>query len=104
MPNSVIKSFAKKTGKTVSEIESLWDKADTIAKDKGISDSDKYAYIVGILKNMLSIDEDFVISVGGDAALNAGFPESGNTGSFAPKIGKVQKRKYTFRDYLNDRK
>lgn len=105
MPNSIIQSFAKKTGKSVSDVEALWKKAEDIAsKNSDIDGGEaKYAYIVGILKKMLSIDEDFAIGVGDGAALDAGFPESGNFGSFAPKIGKTQKRKYSFRDYIKDR-
>lgn len=104
MPNSLVKSFAKKTGKSIPEVESLWNKAEDIAsKNSDINGEAKYAYIVGILKKMLSIEEDFGIGVGGGAALDQGVPESGNIGSFANKIGKIQKRKYSFKDYLRDK-
>jgi hypothetical protein len=105
MPNNVVRSFAKKSGKTVDEVEVLWKNAEDIAsKNSDIDGEAKYAYIVGILKKMLSIDEDFGISVSGPAALDQGVPESGNSGVFANKIDKIQKRKYSFRDYIKDRK
>ena len=103
MPNSLVQSFAKKSGKSVQEVEKLWTKAKDIAKEKGLDDADVYAYTVGILKKILSISEDFAIGVDGPAALDQGFPESGDIGSFAPKMGKTQKRKYSFRDYLKDK-
>lgn len=103
MPNSLIKSFAKKSGKTIPEVEKLWNKAQDMAKEKGLEDDNMYAYIVGILKKMLSIEEDFSIGVSGSAALDQGFPAPGNSGVFADKIGKTQKRKYCFKDYLKDK-
>lgn len=58
MPNSIIKSFAKKYGKTTKELEDLWDKAARLAIKKGIAkDSESmYAYTTGILKRMLKKD------------------------------------------------
>ena len=55
MPISIIKSFAKKTNKTSQEIENLWKRAKKEAKAMGMEN--KYDYIVGILKNMLGLDE-----------------------------------------------
>lgn len=103
MPNSLVQSFAKKSGKSLEEVEKLWNKVEDIAKEKGLEDEYMYAYTVGILKKMLSISEDFAIGVDGPAALDAGVPESGNTGVFANKIGKTQKRKYSFKDFLKDK-
>jgi len=103
MPNSLIKSFAKKSGKTIPEVEKLWNKAQDMAKEKGLEDDNMYAYTVGILKKMLSIEEDFSIGVSGSAALDQGFPAPGNPGVFADKIGKTRKRKYCFKDYLKDK-
>lgn len=57
MPAPIIKSFAEKSGKTEKEVEELWDKAKEIAKESN-RDED-YAYIVGILKKMLRINETF---------------------------------------------
>lgn len=58
MPNSIVKSFADKTGKTVQEVEKLWDGAKELAKKDGRKESDKdfYPYVTGILKNMLKLE------------------------------------------------
>jgi hypothetical protein len=58
----IIKSLAKKSGRTVKEVEDLWDKAADIAKEDGFEG--EYDYVVGILKKMLKINE----SVGSSAA------------------------------------
>jgi len=55
MPNNVVQSFAKKSGKSIEEIERLWQKAKAIAAEEGHVED--YAYITGILKKMLSIKE-----------------------------------------------
>jgi len=58
MPNTIIKSFSKKSGKSIQEVEKLWDKAKALAKEKMPEDDEKfYAYVTSILKNMLSINE-----------------------------------------------
>ncbi len=60
MPNNIIKSFAEKSGKSVKEVEKLWNKAKAIAKESDIPETDKdkfYSYVTGILKKMLSIKE-----------------------------------------------
>lgn len=55
MPNSIVKSFSKKYGKSVKELETLWDKAARLAIKKGLAkDSDSmYAYTTGIFKKMV---------------------------------------------------
>lgn len=62
MPSSVVKSLAKETNKSISEVEKLWDKAKKIVSDeyKDVKkDSDKYYQLVtGTLKNMLNIKEE----------------------------------------------
>ena len=55
MPNAVINSFAEKTGKSVAEVDKLWNKAKEIAKEAG--ESENYAYITGIVKKMLGLNE-----------------------------------------------
>ncbi len=54
----LVKAFADKTGKSVQEVESAWEKAKSIAKQQGKNESDDgfYAYVVGILKKSLKID------------------------------------------------
>lgn len=55
MPAPLIKSFAQKTGKSQDAVEKLWSKAKAIAKEEGHNKD--YAYIVGILKKMLGLNE-----------------------------------------------
>lgn len=97
MPNAVVQSFAQKSGKTTAEVETLWKKAEAITNQSDVAVDDKYAYLVGVLKKMLKL-EDFGIGVAAPAALNVGMPstEPENSGVFAPKIGdgKIQKRKH----------
>ena len=52
MPNTVIQSFAKKSGKSEEEIEKIWDEL----KDQY---NDNYEAIVGTLKKILKINENF---------------------------------------------
>ena len=52
MPNAVIQSFAKKSGKSEEEIEKIWDEL----KDQY---NDNYGAIVGTLKKILKINENF---------------------------------------------
>lgn len=53
MPGNIVKSFAKKTGKTKEEVEKLWNKAKAIAAKAGRAED--YAYIVSMLKRMLKL-------------------------------------------------
>jgi uncharacterized membrane protein len=54
MPTNTIKSFAKKTNKKVAEVEKMWSKAKAIAKSEGKGNN--FAYITGVLKNMLKLE------------------------------------------------
>lgn len=56
MPSSIVLSFAKQTNKSVEEVEELWNKAKEIAKEQG--QENNYAYITGILKKMLGLNEN----------------------------------------------
>lgn len=58
MPSSIIKSFAKKTGKSTDEVEKLWDKASDLAIKKGLTKDTNnfFAYTTGILKRMLKLE------------------------------------------------
>jgi hypothetical protein len=96
MPASIIKSFAKKTGKSVSEIEKKWQEAKKIAASMG--KKEEYDYIVGILKNILGINESIT-----DIFLKSGknFKEfyeeitSSDLGELPenPPVGSFKKRK-----------
>lgn len=60
MPSNIVKSYAKKTGKKVSEVESLWNRAEEIVKDEYENievGSDRYYSLVnGTLKKMLKLE------------------------------------------------
>jgi len=87
MPANVIKSFAQETGKSAEEVEKLWDKAKEIAKDEG--QDENYAYITGILKKMLKINET-VLS--GDLGTHP------DTALF--KSPKKKKKRMSFKEYV----
>jgi len=61
MPIDVIKSFSKKTGKSVNELEKLWKKAKAIAKEEG--HEEEYDYIMGIFKKMIGIKEHYTLNI-----------------------------------------
>jgi len=66
MPDNIVKSFADKSGKSVDEVETLWDKAKKITKDQYDVDVDSdrfYQITTGMLKNMLGIEEKFNIDL-----------------------------------------
>lgn len=52
MPSTMIKNFSKKSGKTEEEVEKIWDK---LKKEY----PDNYEVIVGTLKKILKINENF---------------------------------------------
>ena len=61
MPNATVKSFAEKSGKSIEEVDELWDKAKSIA-DK-LKHVDKYSeqyyvYVTGTLKRMSNIEDE----------------------------------------------
>ena len=63
MPSPYVNSLSKETGKSVAEIEKLWNKAkeitaDTFGKPEDSFGSKEYKYTVGIVKNMLGINEN----------------------------------------------
>lgn len=55
MPANIVKSFADKSGKSIQEVEKLWNKAKAVAADEG--QKENYAFITGILKKMLGLNE-----------------------------------------------
>lgn len=63
MPSGFVRKLSKETGKSVREIEKLWDRAREIAseefgKNPDAFGSKEYAYMNGIVKNMLGLDEE----------------------------------------------
>lgn len=69
MPTPALKSFAQQSGKSVGEVERLWKKAKAVAQDMGKGDN--YAYITGVLKSMLDLDEQRVYTLLGQAYAEA---------------------------------
>ena len=65
MPSSVVKSFAKKAGKSEEEVEKLWNDTKSIVKKDYPDievDSDNYFQLVtGILKKRLSAQMQVII-------------------------------------------
>lgn len=62
MPAALVKSIAKESGKSVAEVEKLWDKAKELAKEQGRSEDseDFYPYVVGILKKMTGMGQNVI--------------------------------------------
>lgn len=62
MPNNIVKSFAEKSGKSVKEVERLWDKAKELVKDEYPDTTEGseefYQLVIGILKKMCSIKSE----------------------------------------------
>lgn len=56
MPAVILKTFAKRTGKSAAEVEKLWNKAKARAAKEGRPKD--WAYITGILKRMLGIKQE----------------------------------------------
>jgi len=58
MPNNLIKSFAKRTGKSVTDLEEMWNELSKQAEKEGKSGNDKYQFIVGVMKKNLKIEQE----------------------------------------------
>ena len=67
MPAELVKSFAKKTGKSVSEVEEKWKEAKASVKKSNpelSEDDDKFwEFVVGRLKKMLGIKENRIENI-----------------------------------------
>lgn len=78
MPANVVVSFADKTGKSVGDVEKLWDKAQDIVKKEYPDvepESEKFfALVTGILKKMLKIESTASTTV---TTANVGTGQSG---------------------------
>ena len=69
MPNSIVKSFAEKTGKSISEVEAEWDEAkETVNKKISETDEKFYPTVVALLKKKLQINEEVAGTVSTDIA------------------------------------
>lgn len=65
MPSPYVKKLSQETGKSEKEIEKLWKKAKEIASEEfGKTEDDfgnkEYAYVTGIVKKMLGVDESIL--------------------------------------------
>ena len=60
MPSGIIKSFAKKSGKSKKEVDKMWQKIKASLIDQGHSEKDKefYPLLVGSLKKSLKLNEE----------------------------------------------
>ena len=66
MPTPLIKSLADKSGKSVSEVEKLWNKAKEITKSEynlSPGNDNYYSTTVGILKKMLKLKESLILEI-----------------------------------------
>jgi hypothetical protein len=61
MPNNMVKSFAKRTGHSVADVESKWSEAKRSVTDGGTPETHKLFYpkVVTTLKRMLGMKEEF---------------------------------------------
>lgn len=58
MPNAVVKSYAKKIGKSAAHVEEWWEEAKEQAAKKFKKGSPRYwAYVNGIVKRRAGLDE-----------------------------------------------
>ena len=58
MPNSIIKSYAKKTGKSIEDIEKIWNQAKTEAASKFDSENGSFwAYVNATTRAKLGLKE-----------------------------------------------
>lgn len=110
MPNSVIQSFSKKSGKPVSTIERMWDDiVDGVSKNMDTEDDAFYGTVVTQLKKKLGLDKKLnnnkTSIVSGPSSVSENFTQGlaasnvdysnnvpGN-GVYAPKFGTVKKKK-----------
>lgn len=65
MPSNIVKSFAKKSDKSIKQVEKMWDEAQDIVKKQNpkIKKSSKkyYPLVVGVLKKMLKLNESQMV-------------------------------------------
>ncbi len=60
MPNPIIKSFAKKSGKTESEVDSVWNETkEEVSKSKDKSDPQFWSLVNSIVQKKLGISKRF---------------------------------------------
>ena len=110
MPNSVIQSFSKKSGKPVSTVEKMWnDIVNGVSKKIDTEDDAFYGTVVSQLKKKLGLDKKDTTKnpsiITGPSAVSENFTQGlaatnvdysnnapGN-GSYAPKFGTIKRKK-----------
>lgn len=75
MPTPQLKTFAQQSGKSLPEVEKLWQKAKKIADEMG--EGNNYAYVTGVLQSMLGLDEQSVRHLVGAAYSEAVMADDG---------------------------
>jgi len=63
MPDQTLKSFAKRVGKSIEEVEDAWLKAKEIAKDEKLNpkDGEKYwSFVMGMTKKLLGVKQESI--------------------------------------------
>lgn len=81
MPSSIVLSFAKKTGKSVAEIEKKWEEAkEAVKKSTSESQPKFYPEVVTVLKKMLHINESgMTLPPTGGGGINGSIYTSNNS-------------------------
>ena len=110
MPNSVIQSFSKKSGKPVSTVEKMWnDIVNGVSKKIDTEDDAFYGTVVTQLKKKLGLDKKDTTKkpsiITGPSAVSENFTQGladsnvnysnnapGN-GSYVPKFGSIKRKK-----------
>ena len=110
MPNSVIQSFSKKSGKPVSTVEKMWnDIVNGVSKKIDTEDDAFYGTVVTQLKKKLGLDKKDTTKkpsiITGPSAVDENFTQGltdsnvnysnnapGN-GSYVPKFGSIKRKK-----------
>lgn len=59
MPNNVVKSFSDRTGKSESEIESIWKATEAQVKKEYPDKEDIYGLVTSIVKKKIGLKEDW---------------------------------------------
>lgn len=102
MPNPIMKSFAKQSGKKTKTVEKLWKKCEKLVKKEYDIDEDSdrfYPLVVGCLKNLLDIKKEDKEQK--DVVADSGMITTSNMGNYvyAKKIPDLMRRtpdpKYT---------
>ncbi|MEM2159597.1 MAG: hypothetical protein QXN55_01430 [Candidatus Nitrosotenuis sp.] len=63
MPNAVVKSFARKSGKSIKDVEKIWDETKKEVKDRFKDENPFFwAYVNKVVQKKLGISESHTLS------------------------------------------